>query len=637
MAEPNAAAVFQDIARYLAANGPSATEPGGNVRNLLRLLFCRFHDPDTPLETDRIPERFAAVKAACPTAFNSDEEIRLSPRNLDYITDQLNRLPATADRQEELIGAAYQGLTSREQRAGQGQFFTPANVTAMMVELLAPPPGARIIDPACGAGGFLAAANNYARQQVHAEPFRLTGMERDSFTAAFARAQLSLAGNADYRIHCLDSLANSRQWPQEAQEQIPWGQFDLVLANPPFGTALAIADPKRLEQYQLGRRWSQKSGQWRPTASLLKRQQPQLLFLERCLELLTEGGRLGIILPDGNLSNPSERYVREYLAREAAMLAVVSLPAETFQPYTNIKASALFVEKRGAQRSIFMAIAPTAGRDNKGRPLYKRDPASGREIHDDAVAGIARLYHGREEPAPETPVQDPAPAAGYQIQPEELRDRILLPGCYHPGLRRELDALRRTGQYKLTSIGELVRQGLLQISRGVEISAEHYNTGNIPYIRTTDLGNWELSEEPPKRVSPEVYEQYRRRQNLREEDILLVNDGAFLIGRSAMLTRLDLRCIIQSHFRILRVTDPERLNPHYLFYLLNTNLAKRQFAAKTIVQGTIATLGNRLPEVELPFSRDPEEREQRGAEIAAIIASRTAARVQTRKLLAGIP
>ena len=213
----------------------------------------------------------------------------------------------------------------------------------MMVERLAPTYGARIIDPACGAGGFLAVANTHTRQQGHSEPFRLTGLERDTFTAAFARAQLSLAGNADYHIHCLDSLSNSRQWLEKGREHIPFGEFDLVLTNPPFGTALVITDPKRLEQYRLGRRWSQKPGQWQPTASLLKRQQLQLLFQERCLELLKEGGRLGIILPDGNLSNPSERYIREYLAREAAVLAVVGLPAETFQPYTNIKASALFL------------------------------------------------------------------------------------------------------------------------------------------------------------------------------------------------------------------------------------------------------------------------------------------------------
>ena len=171
----------------------------------------------------------------------------------------------------------------------------------------------------------------------------------------------------------------------------------------------------------------------------------------------------------------------------------------------------------------------------------------------------------------------------------------------------------------------------------METGAEHYDTGDIPYLRTTDLGNWELSEEPPKRVSPAIYQQHRRKQNLQEQHILLVNDGAFLIGRTTMLTRLDLRCIIQSHFRILRATDPERLNPHYLFYLLNTNLAKRQFAAKTFIQATIATLGNRLPEVELPFNRDKAKRAARAAEVAAIIEGRTAARTHIRKLLADSP
>lgn len=279
----------------------------------------------------------------------------------------------------------------------------------MMIELLSPPPGARIIDPACGAGGFLAAAHRYARQQGHIEPFRLTGLERDSFTAAFARAQLSLVGNADYRIHCLDSLDSPRQWPQDAQEQIPWGQFDLVLANPPLGTALAIADPKRLERYQLGRRWSQQPGQWQPTASLLKRQQLHLLFLERCQELLkeVEDGRLVIILPDGNLSNPTERYVREYLARESAVLAVVGLPAETFQPYTNVKASALFLEKRGVQRGIFMAVAAIAGRDNKGRPPLQKgsrqrpgDPRRRRGRNCPALPRPGRTHAGSSSPRP---------------------------------------------------------------------------------------------------------------------------------------------------------------------------------------------------------------------------------------------
>ena len=175
----------------------------------------------------------------------------------------------------------------------------------------------------------------------------------------------------------------------------------------------------------------------------------------------------------------------------------------------------------------------------------------------------------------------------------------------------------------------LVAQGRLQIRRRAEIGAEHYGAGDIPYRRTTALGNWEVSQE--------VYEQYRRRQCRQVGDILLVNDGDFRIGRTVMLTRRDLQSVVQSHCRILRVTDPEQLDPHYRFPLLNGRLAKRQFAAKTFVQSTIATLGNRLLEVELPFRRDRQERKGIAAEVAAIIADRTRIRERVRSLLDSSP
>ena len=177
-------------------------------------------------------------------------------------------------------------------------------------------------------------------------------------------------------------------------------------------------------------------------------------FLERCLELLHDRGRLGILLPDGNLSNPADRYIRECIAEKAAILGAVGRPPELFQPYANIKTSVLFLGKNGAQRSIFMAAAPTAGRDKKGRPLCRKDPATGREIPDDAVAEIARVarnptrQEGENEPA--------ATARGFRLQPEEIVNRIYLPGYYNPKLHQDLETLRNSGKYDLISIGELV-------------------------------------------------------------------------------------------------------------------------------------------------------------------------------------
>lgn len=175
------------------------------------------------------------------------------------------------------------------------------------------------------------------------------------------------------------------------------------------------------------------------------------------------------------------------------------------------------------------------------------------------------------------------------------------------------------------------------ITRGAVIGAEHYGTDDIPCIHTIDLVNWEISEEPRKRVSEEIYARYRRSQDLREKDILLVNAGAFLIGNTTILTRLDLRNVIQRHLRKIRVLEPEILDPYYLFPLLNANLTRRQFAAKTFVQATIATLGNQLMEVELPFSRGQQERKGIAAAVAAIIADRTKIRECVRSLLESSP
>ncbi len=121
------------------------------------------------------------------------------------------------------------------------------------------------------------------------------------------------------------------------------------------------------------------------------------------------------------------------------------------------------------------------------------------------------------------------------------------------------------------------------------------------FIRTTDIVNWEIKIDPVKSVSEEIYEKYRLSQDIKENDILLVNDGTFLIGRSAMVTRLDVKCIIQSHLKKIRVLENRNYNPFYIFYLLNTKIVQEQIARQTFVQATLSTLGNRIMEIVFLF------------------------------------
>jgi type I restriction enzyme M protein len=196
-----------------------------------------------------------------------------------------------------------------------------------------------------------------------------------------------------------------------------------------------------------------------------------------------------------------------------------------------------------------------------------------------------------------------------------------------------LARLEQSGKYRLTTIGDLVTEGILEIRRGNEIGSQFYGTGNVPFVRTTDIVNWEIKMDPVKAVAEEVYAQYRRQQDVRENDILFVNDGTFLIGRTAMITRLDVRIIIQSHLKKIRVLQPERLNPFYLFYLLNSNIAQKQIAVKTFTQATLSTIGNRLRAITLPISNDPRQIERISQQVQAIIEAKTRLREQTMQLI----
>lgn len=113
--------------------------------------------------------------------------------------------------------------------------------------------------------------------------------------------------------------------------------------------------------------------------------------------------------------------------------------------------------------------------------------------------------------------------------------------------------------------------------------------------------------------------QYKKQQDIKENDILFVNDGTFLIGKSAMITSEDTKCIIQSHLRKIRVLKPEELNPFYLFYLLNSKIVQQQVEMLTFTQATLSTLGNRIMDFELPIHQNKNEIERIIKEVQEII------------------
>lgn len=610
---------FVRIRDYFAGNVTGITRDEQIAQNLMRLLFCKMFDEQhgskvfklgkVSSSDTEVSKLFERVKSLHPDLFENSELIEVEGKDLEYCVKELSAFKfLSAER--DVIGDAFEEFIGTAFRGGEGQFFTPRNVVEMMVEVLDPSSSDRVIDPACGSGGFLAHTAKYLSKKDQ-DTSNIFGVEKDRFLAKIGKIYVTLLSGNVAKVHCENSLEEPSKWNIVTQSDVLMGSYDVVLTNPPFGAKIPVIGKDLLSQYTLAHAWlGQGSGF---SSKLLDKQSPQILFIERCMQLLKDGGRMGIVLPEGIFGNSSDKYVWEYLNGSATILGVVSLAQEAFQPSTHTKTSVLFLEKGFKKRkSIFMASAERVGHNKNGKLIYRTE--KGKQILDDDIPEITksvkkllqgqRLVNSRK---------------CFTIERSAVTDDIYIPGYYDPEIEDELNSFRSDPKYNLMSIGELLKKGVIEIRRGNEIGSDKYGTGNIPFIRTSDIVNWEIKADPIKSVSEEVYREFSRTQDVRAGDILLVSDGTFLIGRSAMLGEDDARILIQSHVKKIRVLDDSVIDPFYLFYLLNLPIFKKQVLAKVFVQATISTLGNRLYEILLPVLVDKKEQKVFSKKVSDIL------------------
>jgi type I restriction enzyme M protein len=608
---------------YSNSNIPRAERLGVEM---IRILFCKIYDEihnknnkefvitlhESELETgNRVRELFEKVKNAYPDVFDKEEKIVLDDKSLKYVTEKLQNY-AFVETERDVISEAFQAFWGPGLRGEKGQFFTPRNVVRMCVDILNPVPGEKVIDPACGSGGFLVETLSQLKKNEE-EPFcSVYGIDKEIDLVKICKAYMAIVGDGHANIFCTDSL-HRESWSDAMKKRIEDGSFDVVLTNPPFGAKIFIEDKKILKNYKLGHEWiKEHSNNWKISNSVSK-QVPQILFIERCLQLLKPDGRMAIVLPDGIFGNPSDRYVWHFILENAKISAIISLPPETFLPSTHTKTSVLFLEHTknngDGDYDIFMGIASKVGHDKNGKTMFKMDTKGnyildnrGNKMIDDDLPLVVSKYREFVEKG-----YNRHPShLGFTIKSSEIGDYIFVPSYYDPETMQKLKEMEKTGMYRLITIRELVEPGAISVKRGHEVGSRYYGMGDVPFVRTSDIVNWEIKIDPVKSIPEEIYEKYRKRQDIKENDILLVTDGTFLIGRTAIVTSFDKKLVIQSHLRRIRCLKPDKLHPYLLLYLLNTEIVQKQIEEKTFVQATISTVGDRLYEIVLPVPTDKE-------------------------------
>ena len=194
---------------------------------------------------------------------------------------------------------------------------------------------------------------------------------------------------------------------------------------------------------------------------------------------------------------------------------------------------------------------------------------------------------------------------------------------------KELNDLSKT--HNIFSIGSLIKDGVLSFSTGNEVGKLAYGTGKIPFVRTSDISNWEIKIDPKQGVSEEIYKSLAKKQDVKEGDILMVKDGTYLIGTCGYVSKYDEKIVFQSHLYKIRVLKKDIISPFLLLALLASDPVQKQIKTKRFTLDIIDTLGKRVNELLLPIPKSKKNQNRIDNMVKKSIEDRIEARELARQ------
>ena len=381
--------------------------------------YLRFRNTNT--ETDvrnRIEDLFREARAEWEGVFPLDDRIKLTGSHLVVCVSYLEEYKLF-NSNLDVIDEAFEYLINKTSKGEKGQYFTPRWVIDMCVKMLNPTEHETMIDTASGSAGFpvhtifkvwkdiltelqIPLSHLFTMEQKPPRCYdyvrnKVFAIDFDEKAVRVARCLNLIAGDGQTNVLHLNTL-DWKRWEDwmKGEEWIDtynvgWKRlrkqlankkdyrhfnFDVLMANPPFAGDIKQSD--MLAPYDLARKANGKS------ESKVGR---DLLFIERNLDFLKPGGRMGVVLPQSRFNNSSDKRVRQFIAHHCRILAVVGIEGNTFKPHTSTKTSVLFVQKwnddptvgplcpRVTDYNIFFATQRIPAKNTRGEKNFARDDA----------------------------------------------------------------------------------------------------------------------------------------------------------------------------------------------------------------------------------------------------------------------
>jgi type I restriction enzyme M protein len=515
-------------------------------------------------ENPGIPKLFRSIFKNAYLPYRDPETLRMFLKVIDeFEYDHTER-----------IGDAFEYLLSVLGSQGDaGQFRTPRHIIDFIVGIVDPKKTDVVLDPACGTAGFLISSYKHIRQANTDKNgcCSLTPDERGRLASNFRGYDISpdmvrlslvnmyLHGFADPHIYEYDTLTSQDHWNEYA---------DVILANPPFMSPKGGIKPHNRFSVQSKR--------------------SEVLFVDYMAEHLTPSGRAGIIVPEGIIFQSQTAYtqLRKMLV-EDYLVAVVSLPAGVFQPYSGVKTSVLILDKALAKQTssigFFKIENDGFGLGAQRRPIDKDDLPQART----EIAEFLHRLRARES------VQDFQPTLGLVVP----KETIAANGEYNLSGERYRVNVAALTKFPFRAI----RDVSFELRAGFASGQSSIDTVGVPHVRPMNIDqNGQFVPEGMKFISVKEYEG-REEYRLEAGDVLFNNtNSAELVGKTCLI-EAPLHGGFSNHMTRIRV-NPDLCVPRFLALILHNTWRKGIFADRaTRWVGQAGINAKSLGEFEIPL------------------------------------
>lgn len=301
-------------------------------------LFPIFKDLNVAQFTGKARQRAELLRSVFEDAYNYMKSGTLMRQVINKINHDID---FNQSKTRHLFGDIYEQILRDLQGAGNaGEFYTPRAATQFAVDTVAPRLGETVLDPACGTGGFLTAAFEHMR--IQADTSEQLAELKASIRGVEKKALPHLLGTTNLMLHGVEvpQVRHGNTLARPLRDYGPKDQVDVIVTNPPFGG---------MEEDGIENNFPAEF-RTRETADL---------FLVLVMELLRDGGRAAIVLPDGTLFGEGiKTRIKKRLLEECNLHTIVRLPKGVFAPYTTIKTNILFFTKGEPTKDVWFYEHP---------------------------------------------------------------------------------------------------------------------------------------------------------------------------------------------------------------------------------------------------------------------------------------